>query len=156
MVVWLYGSHKFITILLRFLTWNVPFWKKKGFYDTEPIHTLCIVSFCILGSVYLEKCCPGKEGHPSSRVNFRERLYEKKADPFVQTKSARSYSYFAAIASSQIVFFFLTFLFSPKETRASAADLLSDPYLNKKRQCMCSRCNRVVGLHVPPINKEKE
>ena len=80
--------------------------KKKGFYDTEPIHTLCIVSFCILGSVYLEKCCPGKEGHPSSRVNFRERLYEKKADPFVQTKSARSYSDCAAIASSQIVFFF--------------------------------------------------
>ena len=51
--------------------------KKKSFYDTEPIHTLCIVSFCILGSVYWEKCCPGKEGHPSSRVNFRERLYEK-------------------------------------------------------------------------------
>ena len=108
------------------------FLKKKGFYDTEPIHTRCIVSFCILGSVYLDKNCPGKEGHPSSRVNFRERLYEKKADPFVQTKSVCSYSDCAAITSSHIVS--LTFLFSPKETRASAAELLADPYLNQEQQ----------------------
>ena len=30
-----------------------------------------------------------KDGHPSSRVNFRECLYEKKVDSFVQAKSAR-------------------------------------------------------------------
>ena len=61
--------------------------KKKVF--TEPIHTLCIVSVCILGPVYMNNSLPVKEGHPSSRVNFRERLYEKKVDSFVQAKSAR-------------------------------------------------------------------
>ena len=96
--------------------------------STETIHTLCIVSVCILGPVYMNKSLPVKEGHPSSRVNFRERLYEKKVDSFVQAKSARSYCDCAAIISSHIVF--LTFLFSPKETRASAAELLADPYLN--------------------------
>ena len=96
--------------------------------STETIHTLCIVSFCILGPVYTNKSLPGKEGHPSSRVSFCERLYEKKVDSFVQAKSARSYCDCAAVTSSHIVF--LTFLFSPKETRASAAELLADPYLN--------------------------
>jgi len=28
----------------------------------------------------MEKSCPGQEGHPPSRVNFTERLYEKKDD----------------------------------------------------------------------------
>ena len=76
----------------------------------------------------MNKSLPGKEGHPSSRVSFCERLYEKKVDSFAQAKSARSYCDCAAITSSHIVF--LTFLFSPKETRASAAELLADPYLN--------------------------
>ena len=31
----------------------------------------------LLGPVYMEKSCPGQGGHPSSRVNFTERLYEK-------------------------------------------------------------------------------
>ena len=30
------------------------------------------------GPVYMEKSCPGQEGHPPSRVNFTARLYEKK------------------------------------------------------------------------------
>ena len=76
----------------------------------------------------MNKSLPGKGGYPSSRVNFRERLYEEKVDSFVQAKSARSYSDCVDITSSHIVF--LTFLFSPKETRASAAELLADPYLN--------------------------
>ena len=40
-----------------------------------------------LGPVYMEKSCPGQEGHPPSRVNFTERLYEKKVDPSAQAKS---------------------------------------------------------------------
>ena len=40
----------------------------------------------------MEKSCPGKEGHPPSRVNLRERLYEKKIDPFARTNSARACS----------------------------------------------------------------
>ena len=36
----------------------------------------------------MEKSCPGKEGHPPSRVNFSERLYEKKVDPFARANSA--------------------------------------------------------------------
>ena len=62
---------------------------KKKKVSTETIHTLCIVSVCILGPVYMNKSLPVKEGHPSNRVNFRERLYEKKVDSFVQAKSAR-------------------------------------------------------------------
>ena len=65
------------------------FLKKKRKVSTETIHTLCIVSVCILGPVYMNNSLPVKEGHPSSRVNFRERLYEKKVDSFVQAKSAR-------------------------------------------------------------------
>ena len=38
------------------------------------------------------KVVPGKEGHPSNRVNFSERLYEKKVDPFAQANSARACS----------------------------------------------------------------
>ena len=36
----------------------------------------------------MEKSCPGKEGHPPSRVKFTERLsYEKKVDPFAGAES---------------------------------------------------------------------
>ena len=79
----------------------------------------------------MDKSCPGKEGHPSNRVNFAS-VYMKKTHSFVQARSARSYSDFAASTSSHIIF--LTFLFSPKETRASAAELLADPYLNEAQQ----------------------
>ena len=40
-----------------------------------------------LGPVYMEKSCPGHEGHPPSRVNFTERLYQKKVDPSARAKS---------------------------------------------------------------------
>ena len=40
-----------------------------------------------LGPFYMEKSCPGQEGHPPSRVNFSERLYEKKVYPFARVKS---------------------------------------------------------------------
>ena len=35
----------------------------------------------------MEKSCPGQEGYPPSRVNFSQRLYEKKVDPFARGKS---------------------------------------------------------------------
>ena len=38
----------------------------------------------------MEKSCPGKEGHPPSRVNFSDRLYEKKVDPYARANSARA------------------------------------------------------------------
>ena len=34
----------------------------------------------------MEKSCPVQEGHPPSRVNFSERLYEQKVDPFIRVK----------------------------------------------------------------------
>ena len=40
----------------------------------------------------MEKSCLGKEGHPPSRVNFGERLHEKKVDPFVRANSTRACS----------------------------------------------------------------
>ena len=122
--------------------------EKTGFYDTEPIHTRCIVSFCILGCVYLDKNCPGKEGHPSSRVNFRERLYQVRKKPTHLSKPI-------ALAHTVIVpplhphrsfFFFSNFLFSPKETRASASELLVDPYLNQEW-----RVRRLTSGHVESV-----
>ena len=41
----------------------------------------------ILGPVYMEKSCPGQEGHPPSRVNFTERLYEKKLTPLPKPRA---------------------------------------------------------------------
>ena len=35
----------------------------------------------------MEKSCPGQEGHPPSRVNFTERLYEENVDPSARAKS---------------------------------------------------------------------
>ena len=35
----------------------------------------------------MEKSCPGQEGHPPRRVNFTERLYERKVDPSARVKS---------------------------------------------------------------------
>ena len=45
----------------------------------------------------MEKSCPGKKGHPPSRVNFIERLYEKKVDPFAQANGTRAYSDYLAL-----------------------------------------------------------
>ena len=41
----------------------------------------------MLGPVYMEKRCSSKESHPPSPVNFSERLYEKKDNPFTGAKS---------------------------------------------------------------------
>ena len=49
--------------------------KKNPFHSAEKIPVL------------KEKSCPGQEGHPPSRVNFTERLYEKKVDPSARAKS---------------------------------------------------------------------
>ena len=46
-----------------------------------------LVPYENLGPVYTEKSCPGQEGHPPTRVNFTERLYEKKVDPSARAKS---------------------------------------------------------------------
>ena len=35
----------------------------------------------------MEKSFPGQEGYSFSQVNFSERLYEKKVDPFVRVRS---------------------------------------------------------------------
>ena len=40
----------------------------------------------------MEKSCPGKEGHPLSRVNFSERLYGKNVDPFARANKTRACS----------------------------------------------------------------
>ena len=59
----------------------------------------------------MEESCPGQEGHPPSRVNFSERLYEKKVDPFARVKSwlsndnsARACSYILALTKLTQVF----------------------------------------------------
>ena len=55
----------------------------------------------------MEKSCPGKEGHPPSRVNFNKHLYEKKVDPFALANSVRTCSDCLALTK-------LTWLGEPK------------------------------------------
>ena len=40
----------------------------------------------------MEKGCPEKEFHPTSRVTLSERLYEKKADAFILANSVHTCS----------------------------------------------------------------
>ena len=62
---------------------------KKTFHPLKKRRKKCISIFSILvlSPVYTEKLCPGEEGHPPSPVNFSERLYEKKDNPFTGAKS---------------------------------------------------------------------
>ena len=62
----------------------------------------------------MEKSCPGKEGHPPSRVNFSERLYEKKVDPFARVKSWLSNDNSARACSDRLALTELTQLGEPK------------------------------------------
>ena len=58
---------------------NIP--TTRGFRVVTDVRT------AVLGPIYMEKSCPGKEGHTPSRVNFSEHLYEKKVDPFAQANT---------------------------------------------------------------------
>ena len=62
---------------------------KKDIWSFKKRRKKCISIFSILvlSPVYTEKLCPGEEGHPPSPVNFSERLYEKKDNPFTGAKS---------------------------------------------------------------------
>ena len=62
----------------------------------------------------MEKSCPGQEGHPPSRVNFSERLYEKKVDPFARVKSWLSNDNSARACSDRLALTAMTLLGEPK------------------------------------------
>ena len=62
----------------------------------------------------MEKSCPGQEGHPPSRVNFTERLYEKKVDPSARVKSWLSNNNRARACSDRLSLTELTRLGEPK------------------------------------------
>ena len=47
----------------------------------------------MLVPAFKEKSCPGKVGHPPSRVNFSEPLHEKKLTPFSRA-NARAHAFF--------------------------------------------------------------
>ena len=51
-----------------------------------------------------EKSCPGKKGHPPSRFNFSELLYEKKVDPFALANRTHACSDCLALAGRAKVF----------------------------------------------------
>ena len=56
----------------------------------------------------------GPEGHPPSRVNFSERLYEKQVDPFARVKSWLSNDNSARAFSDRLALTELTRLGEPK------------------------------------------
>ena len=63
-------------------------WKKDiSSFKKRRKKCISIFSILVLSPVYTEKLCPGEEGHPPSPVNFSERLYEKKDNPFTGAKS---------------------------------------------------------------------
>ena len=62
----------------------------------------------------MEKRCPEQEGHPPSRVNFTERLYEKKVDPSARAKSWLSNNNRARTCSDRLSLTELTRLGEPK------------------------------------------
>ena len=64
--------------------------------------------------VYMEKSCPGQEGHPSSRVKFSERPYEEKVDPFARVKSWLCNDNNAPACSDRLALTELTRLGEPK------------------------------------------
>ena len=62
----------------------------------------------------MEKSCPGLEDHPPSRVNFTERLYERKVDPSVRVKSWLCNDNSARTCSGRLSLTELTRLGEPK------------------------------------------
>ena len=62
----------------------------------------------------MEKSCPGKEGHPPSRVSFSERLNEEKVEPFGRVKSWLSNGNGARACSDRLALTELTRLGEPK------------------------------------------
>ena len=62
----------------------------------------------------MEKSCPGQEGHPPSRVNFRECLFEKEVDLFARVKSLFSNDNNARACSDRLALPELTRLGEPK------------------------------------------
>ena len=62
----------------------------------------------------MEKSYPGEEGHTPSRVNFSERLYEEKVDPFARVKSWFSNDNSACACSDRLALTELTRLGEPK------------------------------------------
>ena len=62
----------------------------------------------------MEKNCPGQEGHTPSRVNFNERLYEKKGDPFARVKNWLSNDNSARACSDRLALTELTRLGEPR------------------------------------------
>ena len=62
----------------------------------------------------MEKSCPRQEGHPTSRVNFSERLDEKKVERFARVKSWLSNENSARACSDRLTLTELTRLGEPK------------------------------------------
>ena len=52
----------------------------------------CSVPQNALDSIYMERICPELNGHPPSRDNLSERLYEKKVDSSARANSASTCS----------------------------------------------------------------
>ena len=62
----------------------------------------------------MQKRSSGQEGHPPSRVNFSERLYEKKLTPFARVNSWLSNHKSARACSDRLALTELTLLGEPE------------------------------------------
>ena len=62
----------------------------------------------------MEKSCSGQEGHPLSRVNFSEHLYEKKVDQYASSRAGFSNDNSALACSDRLALTELIPLGEPK------------------------------------------
>ena len=54
---------------------------ERAFLKKKKVSTILSPSVLVVLYLFVFMYCPGKEGHPSSRVNFRERLYQVRKKP---------------------------------------------------------------------------
>ena len=81
----------------------------------------------------MEKSCLGEEGHPPSRVNFTERLYERKVEPSARVKSWLCNDNSGRACSDRLSFTELTRLGEPKCLYGEKlARVGGRPYLRKR------------------------
>ena len=87
----------------------------------------------VVRTMYGEKFFPEQRVALPAELTFAS-VYMRKKPAHLSKPRALANPVIVPPLHPHISFFFLTFLFSPKETRASAVELLADPYLNQEQQ----------------------
>ena len=130
---------------------------KTCLFSTEPIHTLCIVSFCFLGPVYIIKSCPRKRVTPPAELTFASVYMRKKP---THLSKPRAFAHTLIVPSLHPHISFLNVSVQCKgnsRIRCGAfSRSLSEPRTTVTNEGFRLVTWRVFGSHVLSLNKEKE